>query len=97
MDPLPGPASSHRRWRRAVPELAPVSPCAAGEPLGAGELGGDALGLLQNRVDVFCLDEFVGLQVLEGPVLLTARLDAAAARESGRSTMTNPSYWPNIK
>src|SRR5215211_921112 len=35
--------------------------------LGAWELGGDALGLLQNRVDVLCLDEFVGLQVLEGP------------------------------
>jgi hypothetical protein len=31
------------------------------------------------------------------PVLLTARLLAAAARESGRSTMANPSYWPNIR
>src|SRR5688500_9686990 len=35
--------------------------------LGAWELGGDALGLLQDRVEVLCLDEFVGLQVLEGP------------------------------
>jgi hypothetical protein len=33
----------------------------------------------------------------KAPVLLTARLDAAAARESGRSTMAKPSYWPNIK
>jgi hypothetical protein len=33
----------------------------------------------------------------KAPVLLTARLVAAAARESGRSTMTNPSYWPNIR
>jgi hypothetical protein len=82
---------------RRASELAPGIALRGGDPLGAGELGGDALGLLQNRVDVFCLDEFVGLQVLEGPVLLTARLDAAAARESGRSTMTNPSYWPNIK
>jgi hypothetical protein len=30
--------------------------------LGAWELGGDALGLLQNWVEILCLDEFVGLQ-----------------------------------
>ena len=65
--------------------------------LGAWKLGGDAFGLLQDRVEVLCLDQFVGFQMLKGPVLLTARLVAAAARESGRSTMTNPSYWPNIK
>src|SRR5215218_4887594 len=49
----------------------------AGLGLGTGELGGDALGLLQNRVEVFCLDEFVGLQVLKGP--------GAAHRQAGRS------------
>ena len=32
--------------------------------LGAWELGGDALGLPQNRVEVLCLHEFVGFQVL---------------------------------
>jgi hypothetical protein len=36
-------------------------------PLAAWELGGDVLGLLQDRVEVFRLDEFVGLQMLEGP------------------------------
>src|SRR5215212_42241 len=44
--------------------------------LGAWELGGDALGLLQNRVEVLCLDQFVGLQVLEDP--------GAAHRQAGR-------------
>src|SRR5215211_708675 len=48
----------------------------AGLGLGAGELGGDALGLLQKRVEVLCLDQFVGLQVLEGP--------GAAHRQAGR-------------
>src|SRR5215216_5829242 len=44
--------------------------------LGAWELGGDVLGLLQDRVEVLCLDEFVGLQMLEGP--------DAAHRQAGR-------------
>src|SRR5215216_2326906 len=44
--------------------------------LGAWELGGDVLGLLQDRVEIFCLDEFVGLPMLEGP--------DAAHRQAGR-------------
>jgi len=50
--------------------------CGAAGLLDAGELGGDALGLLQKRVEVFCLDEFVGLQMLKGP--------GAAHRQAGR-------------
>src|SRR4029453_10056013 len=49
--------------------------CLAGLGLGAGELGGDALGLLQDRVEVLCLDELVGLQMLKGP--------GAAHRQAG--------------
>ena len=43
--------------------------------LGTGELGGDALGLLQDRVEVLCLDQFVGLQMLEGPGAAERRLE----------------------
>jgi hypothetical protein len=43
------------------------------------------------------IQRWVRLLRHEAPVLLTARLVAAAARESGRSTMTNPSYWPDLK
>src|SRR5919204_5945030 len=54
-----------------------AGPCAKpGFGLGTGELGGDALGLLQKRVDVLCLDELVGLQMLKGP--------GAAHRQTGR-------------
>src|SRR6266498_371485 len=44
---------------------------------GVGELRGDALSLLQNRVEVLCLNELVGLQVLERP--------GAAHGQAGRS------------
>ena len=62
-----------------------------------GKLLGDDLGLLQNRVEVFCLDELVGLPMLKG-------FDAAH-RQAGRSSCPGigevhndePSYWPNIR
>src|SRR5829696_8040942 len=55
------------RARTAPPPSRSDRQAPVGLGLGAWELGGDALGLLQDRVEVFCLDEFVGLQVLEGP------------------------------
>src|SRR4029453_19303659 len=76
----------HQRWWRApfgsgIPLVERYTQSSTprkpnGVLLGAWELGGDALGLLQNRVEVLCLDEFVGLQVLEGP--------GAAHRQAGR-------------
>jgi hypothetical protein len=54
--------------------------CGARFGLGTRELGGDAL---QNRVEVLCLDQFVGLQMLEGPVL-AATIRFAEVDGSGR-------------
>src|SRR6266704_4021966 len=72
----PRAPGSIRQPAAAAQAFDPTSTYAAGDPLDTGELGGDALGVLQNRVDVLCLDEFVGLQVLEGP--------GAAHRQAGR-------------
>jgi hypothetical protein len=69
----------------------------AGFGLEIGELGGDALGLLQDRVEVFCLDEFMGLEMLEGAGAAHGQADRGRGPGIGQIYDDEPVVLANIK